>query len=118
MNATTDASFSITRWKMVRLAGIDVFPTLKKEVFLQFDEATHKFQGHAGCNNMMGVFTNTNGKLKIGPVGMSRMFCEGPGMDVENIFARNLDKADNYQIRGDRMVLRIGNDFLAEFEAF
>lgn len=117
MNNKPDANFSNTRWKMIKLDGIAVFPALKKDVFIQFDDQSRQFHGHAGCNNMRGSYTNEDGKLKIGPAAMTRMFCEGPGMQVEDIFSKKLDQIDNYQIDGDRLTLRKGKEFVAEFEA-
>jgi heat shock protein HslJ len=117
MNIKPDASFGVTRWKMIKLAGIEVFPALRKDVFIQFDDQIMQFQGHAGCNHMRGSYTYKDGKLKIGPAAMTRMFCEGPGMQVEDIFSKKLDEIDNYQIRGDRLVFRNGSEFVAEFEA-
>jgi heat shock protein HslJ len=45
------------------------------------------------------------------------MYCEGPGMQVEEIFSKKLEEIDNYQIHGDRLFLRNGNKSVAEFEA-
>ena len=117
MNNKPDADFGNTRWKMVKLAGLEVFPVLKKDVFIQFDDLASQFHGHAGCNNLRGSYTKEEGKLKIGPAAMTRMFCEGPGMQVEDIFSKKLDQIDNYQIDGDRLTLRKGKEFVAEFEA-
>lgn len=117
MNNKPDADFGNTRWKMVKLAGIEVFPALKKDVFIQFDDRIQQFHGHAGCNNMRGTYTYKDGKLAIGPAAMTRMYCEGPGMQVEDIFSKKLEEIDNYQIHGDRLFLRNGNKSVAEFEA-
>ncbi len=117
MHSKPDASFGTTRWKMIRIQGIDVFPDLAKDVFIQFDDRILQFHGHAGCNNMRGSYTYQDGILKFGPAAMTRMLCEGPGMQVEDIFTKKLNVIDNYQIQGDRLVFRRGNEFIAEFEA-
>jgi putative lipoprotein len=117
MHSKPDASFGTTRWKMIRIQGIDVFPDLAKDVFIQFDDRIFQFHGHAGCNNMRGSYTYKDGILKLGPAAMTRMLCDGPGMQVEDVFLKKLDDIDNYQIQGDRLVFRRGNEFIAEFEA-
>ncbi len=112
-----DVTFYNTRWKMVRLTGITVFPVLKKDVFIQFDEKSRQFRGFAGCNNMMGSYSLEQGELKIGPAAMSRMFCDGPAMEVEYIFSKLLGNIDSYEIQGDHLFLMQDKRMVAEFEA-
>lgn len=116
-NMKPDATFDNTQWKMVKLSGITLFPVLKKDVFIQFDSNTRKYRGYAGCNNMMGTYSLENGELKIGPAAMTRMFCEGPAMEVEAIYSKLLEKIDGYEIKGDHLFLKTGEMVVAEFDA-
>jgi heat shock protein HslJ len=116
-NMKPDAPLDNTRWKMVKIAGLDRFPTLEKDVFIQFDKTTMRFHGYAGCNSFNGGYTRDKGKLSLGPAAMTKMFCAGEGMKVEDLFSKMMGTIDSYVIAGDHMVLKSGNKVVAEFEA-
>jgi heat shock protein HslJ len=117
VNMKPDAPLDNTRWKMVKIAGLDHFPILEKDAFIQFDKAAKRFRGNAGCNNFTGGYTLNNGKLRLGPAAMTKMFCAGDGMKVEDLFSKMMATVDSYVIKGDHMVLKSGNKVVAEFEA-
>ncbi len=112
-----DAPLDNTRWKLVKIAGLDQFPALEKDAFIQFDKTTSRFRGNAGCNNFNGSYTLENGKLSLGPAAMTKMFCAGDGMKVEDLFSKMMGTIDSYLIKGDHMVLKSGNKVVAEFDA-
>jgi putative lipoprotein len=112
-----DAPLDNTRWKMVKIAGLDQFPRLEKDAFIQFDKAANRFRGNAGCNNFTGSYTLDNGKLSLGPAAMTKMFCAGEGMKVEDLFSKMMGTINSYVIAGDHLVLKSGNEVVAEFEA-
>jgi heat shock protein HslJ len=116
-NMKPDAPLDNTRWKMVKIAGLDHFPNLDKDAFIQFDKVANRFRGNAGCNNFTGGYTLNNGKLSLGPAAMTKMFCGGDGMKVEDLFSKMMATVDSYVIKGDHMVLKSGNKVVAEFEA-
>lgn len=116
-NMKPDAPLDNTRWKMVKIAGLDQFPTLEKDAFIQFDKAANRFRGNAGCNNFTGGYTLENGKLSLGPAAMTKMYCAGDGMKVEDLFSKMMGTIDSFMINGDHLVLKIGNKVVAEFEA-
>ncbi|HLO80054.1 MAG TPA: META domain-containing protein [Chitinophagaceae bacterium] len=112
-----DAPLDNTRWKMVRIAGMENFPRLEKDVFIQFDKANNRFRGNAGCNNFNGGYTLEGSKLKLGPAAITKMFCAGDGMKVEDLFTKMMITIDGYEIKGDHMKLKIGSEVVAEFDA-
>lgn len=102
---------------MVKIAGLDQFPSLEKDAYIQFDNSTSRFHGNAGCNNFNGSYTLENGKISLGPAAMTKMFCAGEGMKVEDLFSKMLGTVDSFVIKGDHLVLKNGNKIIAEFEA-
>jgi heat shock protein HslJ len=102
---------------MVKLAGLETFPKLEKDAFIQFDVANSRYFGNAGCNNFNGSYKIDGNKISLGATAMTKMFCGGEGMKVEDIFAKILHKIDSYQIIGDHLVLRSGENVVAEFDA-
>jgi heat shock protein HslJ len=114
---TATATFDNTRWKLVKLRGIDTLPVLQKDVFIQFNTSDSSFRGHAGCNNMTGRYSMDGNRLTIGPAAMTRMMCPEPNMKVENLVAKVISATNNFLIKGGRLELRKENEVLAEFEA-
>jgi heat shock protein HslJ len=60
-----------------------------------FDRKGHVY-GDSGCNRFTGGYTAKDGKIKIGPLASTLMFCEGK-MDAERIFLTKLEAAVSYQ---------------------
>jgi heat shock protein HslJ len=114
-NKKTDASFTNTRWKLVKLPGIELLP-LKKNAFIQFEPEKNQAFGSGGCNNMRGTFTLNGKSLKIGPMASTMMACTPEIMKIEDGFHKALTEVDNFIISGDNLQLRKGETILAEFE--
>jgi copper homeostasis protein (lipoprotein) len=115
-NQKTDASFTNTRWKLVKLPGIELLP-LKKDAFIQFEPKKNQAFGSGGCNNMQGTFTLKGKSLKIGPMANTMMACTPEIMRVEDGFHKVLTEVDNFFISGDKLQLKKGGTVLAELEA-
>jgi heat shock protein HslJ len=112
-----NASFTNTRWKMVKLAGLESFPKLQKDAFIQFDSASSRCRGNAGCNNFQGSYKIDGNKISLGAAAMTRMLCPGDGMKVEDMFSKAMHSVDSFLITGDHMLLKSGDKIVAEFEA-
>ncbi len=115
MNAL--ATLENTRWKLVSVPGQDSLPTLEKEVYIQFNKSDSSFRGYAGCNNMTGKFTMDGNKLTIGPAAMTRMMCPPANMKVEDLLTKTIHNTDRYNIKGQQLELKKGDELLALFEA-
>ena len=116
-NMKPNASLTNTRWKMVKLAGLETFPRLEKDAFIQFDATNSRYHGNAGCNNFNGSYKLDGNKIGLGAAAMTKMFCAGDGMKVEDMFVKIMHTVDNYQINGDHLVLKSGENVVAEFDA-
>jgi putative lipoprotein len=112
-----NAPLTNTRWKMVKLAGLETFPRLEKDAFIQFDASNSRYHGNAGCNNFNGSYKLDGNKIGLGAAAMTKMFCAGDGMRVEDMFAKIMHTVDNFQINGDHLVLKNGDNVVAEFDA-
>jgi putative lipoprotein len=107
-----------TYWKLMKVDGFNQdIASLQKEAFIRFDSAGSKFSGTAGCNRMMGSFVATGNTIKIGPAAMTKMMCPSPLMELEDAFAKAIDKANGYAISGKKLQLKSGESVLAEFVA-
>lgn len=72
--------------------------------------------GFAGCNRFTGSATVEGKSIKLGRMGMTRMFCE-QGMTVESAMANLFEVADNFEIKGGKLMLKHGSEVVAEFTA-
>jgi heat shock protein HslJ len=115
MNAS--ATFDNTRWKLVKLPGIDSLPQLQKDVFIQFKKSDSSYHGNAGCNNFSGKYTLDGTKLILGPAAMTRMMCPQENMKVEDQLSKAIQAVDQYLVTGDHLQLKKGDQVLAEFHA-
>ncbi len=108
-----DTSLTNTRWKLVKMPGLEI-PPLHKEAFLQLDSTEKRAFGSGGCNNLFGGYKQDGSSLKFGPMGSTMMACEPEIMKVESAFSAALTETDNFIIRGDTLMLRKGETIVAE----
>lgn len=59
--------------------------------------------GNAGCNNIIGGFTEGEGSITFGPLGTTMMMCDEAAMAVEQAFLAALDGTHAYQINGNML---------------
>lgn len=116
-SSNMSAPLENTRWKLLTLPGMDTIPTLPKDVFIQFNKKDSTFHGQAGCNNMSARYTTEGNKLTIGPAALTRMMCPPTQMLVEELVTTAIRSTDNYLLKGNRLQIRQGDKWLAEFEA-
>jgi heat shock protein HslJ len=108
-----DSPLTNTRWKLVKLPGMEM-PPLHKEAFIQFDSTEKRAFGSGGCNNLFGGYKQEGNTLKFGQMGSTMMACPPEIMKVESAFAAALTETDNFIIAGDTLKLRKGETILAE----
>ena len=108
-----DSPLTNTRWKLVKLPGMEM-PPLHKEAFIQFDSTEKRAFGSGGCNNLFGGYKQEGKTLKFGAMGSTMMACEPEIMKVESAFAAALKETDNFILAGDTLRLRKGETILAE----
>lgn len=67
-----------------------------------------KLSGSAGCNRFTGAYEVTGSALKVGQLGVTRMFCGEPAgrMEQETAFLAALQGATNYRMEGGKLELR------------
>ena len=103
-----------TKWNLTELQGAtnEAFDDADTFWFVLNDG---DLIGIGACNNFFGgcMLTGKDG-FKIGGMGMTRMACHN--MDLEDAYVRMLDEADNYEIEGDILSLKRGDDVLAKFK--
>ncbi len=71
--------------------------------------------GTGGCNRLTGSFTASEGAVKIGPLGSTKMACAEPKgvMEQEARILAALETAATYAIEGSRLEMRTAGDAVA-----
>ncbi len=100
-----------TRWQLVRVNALNITPDDNFEIVFHDDMSVN---GIGACNRFFGKYTASNGKIKIGPLGSTRMMC--PNMADENAFLAMLDKIDTYTIDGNTLMLLKNGELLGVLE--
>lgn len=111
-----DAPLTNTRWKLIKLPGMEI-PLLEKDAFIQFRKENNRAFGSGGCNNLMGSYTVSEKKLKLSQMASTMMACTPEIMQVERAFSKALAETDSYSVSGDSLMLMKGDTVLAEMEA-
>ncbi len=66
----------------------------------------NSINGNAGCNTFFGTYNLAGDMLSIpGPIGLTRMMCEEPVMQIEQAFLKGLENAESYHINGNQLVI-------------
>jgi heat shock protein HslJ len=73
--------------------------------------------GSGGCNNFFGSVELDGSSLTFGPLGVTQMFCEGPGQEVEDAYLPALASVAFWAIANDGS-LRLLDEGQAELLAF
>jgi len=111
------ATLSGRRWtlrflKGKAIEGSDAAP----HPFLEFSEGPEMvITGNGGCNNFRGAYKLAGQQIDISPMARTRMSC--PRLRLENSFMQVLERAEQFEIQGERLTLRSGEEVVAIFQA-
>ncbi len=99
------------KWRLVEVSDSPVSP----QPFITFDATNRQASGFAGCNNFFGSYELDGSSLKFGPVGATRMFCEGAAGEVEMRFMELLEQTRTWELRNGALLLLDASKVLARF---
>jgi heat shock protein HslJ len=94
-----------TYWKLIEIRGQAInTPDMAKPFYIKMDSAEGRFNAWAGCNRMMGTFSQPDAfRISFGKAASTMMAC--PDMTIERALAEVLEIVDNYAIAGDKLSL-------------
>ncbi len=106
-----------TRWQLVELNQEPITPWGSIKIpFVEFSKADHKITGNTGCNSFFGSFRSTDAPFDFGPLGMTRMACQG-WTDNEINFLNVLEHATAYEIVQNMLLIRKDDKISARLKA-
>lgn len=88
------AELAGSEWRPTQIGSSAVLEQSK--LFVQF-KGDGKLAGHGGCNRFFGQYEISGNKIKMGPVGSTRVGCPQPVMDLERAFFAALGTAKTFR---------------------
>ncbi|MCH2192153.1 MAG: META domain-containing protein [Gammaproteobacteria bacterium] len=113
------ASLTNTYWKLLAIDGQSIAMDMKqsREAFIQLNDLEQRIKGFAGCNQLMGGFTQKGNDLRFSAVATTRKACLA-GMDTEQRFVEVIEKTAHFSIHEEELILFDANKKpLAQFQA-
>jgi len=110
------AQFVGTDWKLFELHELPTIngPYHQPPATFRIDSTT--VTGFTGCNRMTGPVTYFNGRIKFGPLAVTKMACLDVNIGrVEAGFLNALDAAERVNVIGDTLILSTHSGDLARF---
>ena len=103
--STVDLALVEKYWKLVELNGVSVADKNNpKEPHIIFKIDDNRFNGNAGCNNIMGSYQiKQPGRISFSEVASTMMMCLN--METEELLKRSLNVADSYIVKNDSLTL-------------
>ena len=103
------------KWVLEQIKGRQTFVALPY-AFLNFDERKGSAGGNTSCNAFGGSYRVTGNNISFKNIIHTMMACEKDNrMSVEQEFLQGLERADRYEIRGERLLLYRGDKILLTF---
>ena len=106
------ASLAATYWRMIALNGKPMAGLTAKEMYLLLDPSSPQFNGHSGCNTVMGeAKRGTGNQLRFTNLLTTSMDCKTPEIEAE--FTQALEGIRSYTIQGSMLALSLGDGKVA-----
>ncbi|MFC7310150.1 META domain-containing protein [Streptomyces monticola] len=109
LSSEQPAELTGTRWELTGLLNKDVVDSLPKSAAGQAHLIFGKdgtVRGNLGCNQLNAkAEILDNGKIKLGPAGLTRKMCPGDAMKAERELVKLFDSTVDYEILHDKLKL-------------
>ena len=96
------APLASNEWRPLEVGKIEVPPDAG--LFVRFRDE-RKLEGYGGCNRFFGNYELESNRIKIGPIGATKMECQEPIMERENRLLQALERASRFARRGAALTL-------------
>ncbi len=124
-NTSNDASnaqasqITNTTWQLTKLGEMPVNQSTRQGKKIQFElnQTDQRIFGNSGCNTFNGSYTLGKGNnINFSKIASTRMACPDNKIGEQKVL-NVFNKADNYTINGDKLILNDGKrSVLAEFQ--
>src|SRR5262245_42535860 len=108
-----DYSWQNKKWTLIEMKQVPVqLSGSRRDAFIQFSPDEKKFTGNGGCNSINDLYEINSKKNEIGfsNIISTKMSCAD--ISFENTFLETLDKVNRYEVSGNTILLKHGDDVL------
>lgn len=104
-----------SKWQLKTIHSKEGAAYIYTNAFIRFDEAQKRVSGNGSCNSFGGSVTINDNSLKIGNLFSTKMYCESV-QSIEADFFAALGKVTRYEIKGNSLLMYMGDMLSLEFE--
>ncbi len=114
--ATTFPEITTVTWKIAHINSESIKGD-SSEYYLKLDTASGRFESKAGCNQIMGEFSISNGFISFSKVASTKMYCIDT-MQIEELYLSILATPSSYRIMNSSKLLFLKEGIVvAQFDA-
>lgn len=111
----TAAGLTDIKWNLEKIES-RADGAVPKGAFVKFGSKEKSVGGNSGCNVFGGDYKGSGNTLEMGNLMSTMMACENLG-GMDNLYLRELGRADKFAVEGDRLRLYEGKELLLTFKA-
>ena len=104
-----------SKWQLKTIHSREGAAYIYTNAFIRFDETKKRVSGNGSCNSFGGSVTINDNSLKIGNLFSTKMYCESV-QSIEADFFAALGKVTRYEIKGNSLLMYMGDMLSLEFE--
>ena len=111
----TITSLYATKWFLKQIYT-DNGSVVVTEAFIKFNREKKSAGGNGSCNMFGSNFSVNNDEISFKNIFSTKMYCEG-AQQQEDLFFKQLEKVNRFEIKGEILKLYQDKDLLLEFES-
>ena len=104
-----------SKWQLKTIHSREGAAYIYTNAFIRFDETQKRVSGNGSCNSFGGSVAINDNSLKIGNLFSTKMYCESV-QSIEADFFAALGKVTRYEIKGNSLLMYMGDMLSLEFE--
>ncbi len=104
-----------SKWQLKTIHSREGAAYIYTNAFIRFDETQKRVSGNGSCNSFGGSVTINDNSLQIGNLFSTKMYCESV-QSIEADFFAALGKVTRYEIKGNSLLMYMGDMLSLEFE--
>ncbi len=99
---------------LYRITTLGSFKNLPEALTMEFDLDSSRVTGYSGCNRFFGDYLVKSNTLSFGPLASTRKMCMEKVNNIEQHLLGALQQINNFEIKGDLLLLNRDNSTLVE----
>jgi heat shock protein HslJ len=102
-----------TKWGLSKIYTEEGTREVNTKAFIRFDKEKNSAGGNGSCNTFGSTTTVNGNEMSFKNIFSTKMYCEGV-QSLEDLFFRQLEKANRFEIKGNTLLLYSDKALLLE----